>query len=114
MALLIRGDVSGPMDSRTSRRRRPGYPEYVLALLGAIILVLFVGGLPAFRTFGAGFLVSTDWDPVQKVFGAAVPVGLLVYWISNNVWTIGQQRFVLRRVLREDNRPAVDAARPAD
>jgi phosphate transport system permease protein len=46
----------------------------VLLLLGAIILMLFVGGLPAFRQFGAGFMVSTDWDPVQDVFGAAVPI----------------------------------------
>lgn len=46
----------------------------VLLLLGAVILTLLIGGLPAFRHFGAGFLVSTDWDPVQDVYGAAVPV----------------------------------------
>jgi phosphate transport system permease protein len=46
----------------------------VLALLGTIIVVLFIGGWPALRHFGAGFLVSTDWDPVQQVFGAAVPI----------------------------------------
>lgn len=46
----------------------------VLVLLGGIILALFVGGLPAFRTFGAGFLWSTEWDPVQEVFGAGVSV----------------------------------------
>jgi len=37
-------------------------------------VVLFLGGLPAFRQFGAGFLISADWDPVKEVFGAAVPV----------------------------------------
>ena len=46
----------------------------VLALLGAIIVSLFIGGLPAFRQFGAGFLASADWDPVQQVFGAVVPI----------------------------------------
>ena len=46
----------------------------VLVLLGAIIVVLFLGGLQAFRAFGPGFLTSTDWDPVQDVYGAAVPV----------------------------------------
>jgi phosphate transport system permease protein len=51
----------------------------VLVLLGAIIVSLFVGGLPSFRAFGLHFLVETDWDPVQKVFGAGVPVyGTLV------------------------------------
>ena len=47
---------------------------FVLLLLGAIIVVLFLGGLKTFRTFGAGFLVSDDWDPVQEVYGAAVPI----------------------------------------
>jgi phosphate transport system permease protein len=46
----------------------------VLVLLGAIIISLFIGGLPAFRAFGFDFLVNADWDPVQEVFGAAVPI----------------------------------------
>ena len=52
---------------------------FVLVLMGGIIMVLFVGGLPAFRQFGAFFLVSDDWDPVKQVYGALVPVfGTLV------------------------------------
>jgi phosphate transport system permease protein len=46
----------------------------VLAVLGSLILSLLIGGLPALRTFGLGFLVSAAWDPVHKVFGAAVSV----------------------------------------
>ena len=46
----------------------------VLVLLGAIIVSLFIGGLPSFRAFGLPFLVDTDWDPVQNVFGAGVPI----------------------------------------
>jgi phosphate transport system permease protein len=46
----------------------------VLLLLGSLILSLFIGGLPAFRHFGAGFLASTTWDPVHQVFGAGVSV----------------------------------------
>jgi len=46
----------------------------VLVLLGAIIAALLVGGWPAFRAFGPGFLVNAEWDPVSEVFGAAVPV----------------------------------------
>ena len=46
----------------------------VLVLLGAIIATLFVGGLPAFRAFGAGFLVDENWDPVQNLFGGAVAI----------------------------------------
>jgi phosphate transport system permease protein len=52
---------------------------FVLALLGAILLELLIGGLPAFRQFGIQFLWSTTWNPVRQVFGAAVPIyGTLV------------------------------------
>ena len=47
---------------------------FVLILLGAIIISLLVGGWPTLRAFGLAFVTSTDWDPVQEVFGAAVPV----------------------------------------
>src|SRR3954471_24187916 len=47
---------------------------FVLVLLGAMIATLFIGGLPALRHFGPGFLTSDDWDPVQQVFGGAVPI----------------------------------------
>ena len=47
---------------------------FVLLLLGAIIVVLFFGGMQAFHAFGLGFLVSDDWDPVQDIYGAAVPI----------------------------------------
>jgi phosphate transport system permease protein len=47
---------------------------FVLLLLGAIIVELFIAGLPAFRAFGIGFIWSTEWDPVQEVFGAGVSI----------------------------------------
>ena len=46
----------------------------VLVLLGAIIVELFLAGLPAFRAFGLAFVTATEWDPVQEVFGAGVPI----------------------------------------
>jgi len=47
---------------------------FVLVLLGAIIVSLFIGGWPSFRAFGLRFLVDADWDPVQNTFGGAVPI----------------------------------------
>lgn len=35
---------------------------------------------------------------VGLVFGAFLPIGLLVYWLSNSLWTIGQQQLVHRRL----------------
>ncbi len=46
----------------------------VLVLLGAIIVSLFIGGWQAFARFGAGFVTSVEWDPVQEVFGAGVSI----------------------------------------
>ncbi len=47
---------------------------FVLVLLGAIIVSLLIGGMPAFIAFGPGFLTNADWDPVQQIFGGAVPI----------------------------------------
>src|SRR4051812_43013222 len=51
----------------------------VLALLAAIILLLFQGGLPALANFGPAFLWSTSWNPVTQKYGAGVMIyGTLV------------------------------------
>lgn len=42
----------------------------VLVLLGGIIVALAVEAVPAFSTYGWGFLVSDAWNPVKKNFGA--------------------------------------------
>ncbi|MDR3487934.1 MAG: phosphate ABC transporter permease subunit PstC [Bradyrhizobium sp.] len=65
----------------------------VLIILGGVILALLLGSLPAFETFGLGFLTNQAWNPVTEKFGGfaaimgtlttaviamaiAVPVGL--------------------------------------
>jgi len=67
----------------------------VLLLLSGVIISLIDGSIPAIRTFGFGFLVSSRWNPVTDNFGAlpaiygtivtsflamliAVPVGLMI------------------------------------
>jgi phosphate transport system permease protein len=72
------------LSARSARRTSLGDPIFagmarasgvlVLLLLGSLILSLFIGGLPAFRQFGFGFLFSTTWDPVHQIFGAGVSV----------------------------------------
>jgi phosphate transport system permease protein len=72
------------LPARSARRTSLGDPIFaglarasgvlVLLLLGSLILSLFIGGLPAFRQFGFGFLFSTTWDPVHQIFGAGVSV----------------------------------------
>ena len=38
------------------------------------------------------------------VFGGGFPVGLLLYWLSNNGWTLAQQHFVFSRMDREEEK----------
>ncbi|TDP84456.1 phosphate ABC transporter membrane protein 1 (PhoT family) [Aquabacterium commune] len=45
-----------------------------LSLLLGIIGSLVVGAWPAIQEYGLGFLVSTDWDPVQNKFGGLVMI----------------------------------------
>ena len=47
---------------------------FVLILLGAIIIELFIGALPAFRRFGLAFVWTELWDPVADEYGALVPI----------------------------------------
>lgn len=30
------------------------------------------------------------------------PLGVLIYWVSNNVWTMGQQYYIFKRIARRD------------
>ena len=66
--------------SRLMRRQRLGdmlfrgltqtFAVGVLVLLGAVMVSLAAGAMPAFRKFGLDFLVSQAWNPVKETFGA--------------------------------------------
>jgi YidC/Oxa1 family membrane protein insertase len=43
------------------------------------------------------------------VFGAFFPIGLLIYWLSNNIWTLGQQYVVYKKIDREEEELKVAA-----
>ncbi len=38
---------------------------------------------------------------MMGVFGFNLPIGVLLYWVTTNVWTMGQQWFITRRVDEE-------------
>ena len=46
----------------------------VLFLLGAVIVSLVIGAMPAISRFGFSFLTSAQWNPVTEKFGALVPI----------------------------------------
>ncbi|HUE92433.1 phosphate ABC transporter permease subunit PstC [Pseudomonas sp.] len=52
---------------------------FVLITLALAAFSMYWGGREAFGEFGWGFLTSTEWDPVQEKYGAAVAIyGTLV------------------------------------
>jgi phosphate transport system permease protein len=82
---MIAGQVmNAPPRTRARRASGPGdmifkllahaAGGFVLLLLGAIIVLLFIGGLPAFRAAGPFFLISPAWNPVTEHFGALISV----------------------------------------
>jgi phosphate transport system permease protein len=47
-----------------------GLAVIVLALIVLLTLMLIRASMPSLRQFGFGFLVSSDWDPVNDQYGA--------------------------------------------
>jgi phosphate transport system permease protein len=51
----------------------------LLASLAGIVVLLAIGGWPAFAKFGLNFFTTSEWNPVTDVYGAQGPiVGTLV------------------------------------
>jgi phosphate transport system permease protein len=46
----------------------------VLLILSGVIVSLVAGSIPAFQTFGMGFLTSAVWNPVTEKFGAVAAI----------------------------------------
>jgi phosphate transport system permease protein len=46
----------------------------VLIILSGVIISLVIGGLPALRAFGFGFLTTQAWNPVTDKFGALAAI----------------------------------------
>jgi YidC/Oxa1 family membrane protein insertase len=85
-----------------------------------VLIVLFI-----VTQLGAGMVMAASADRQQRILMFALPLiivpfivnfpaGLAVYWITTNVWTLGQQ-YVVKRVLPAPDTPtpeAVKAAKP--
>jgi len=59
------------LGDRIYRRVLTGFALALPALILILFGVLFVKSLPALRKFGPSFLVTSTWDPVAEVYGAA-------------------------------------------
>ncbi|MGL4305047.1 MAG: membrane protein insertase YidC [Mycobacteriaceae bacterium] len=43
------------------------------------------------------------------VGGPFLPIAIIIYWVSNNIWTFGQQHFVFSRIEKEDEAKKAEA-----
>jgi YidC/Oxa1 family membrane protein insertase len=88
-------------------------PLAIPLMIIAAIATHFTARLSVQRQLAMGTPRTSQTDIMNKVtlylfpfgvliFGGGFPVGLLLYWLSNNVWTLAQQHFVFRRIDREE------------
>ncbi|HEU4702777.1 MAG TPA: YidC/Oxa1 family membrane protein insertase [Conexibacter sp.] len=93
-------------------------PDLTAKATGAVLVVLIV--LYVASQLASGLLSSASMDRNQRMIMLGLPVvfvafiinfpaGLLVYWITTNVWTIVQQ-LIVRRTVGLPGRPRVATA----
>jgi YidC/Oxa1 family membrane protein insertase len=100
-------------------------PDLTDKTTGVVLVVLIV--LYVASQLVSTLLMSTTADRNQRLIFLALPfvfvafiwqfpAGLLVYWITTNLWTIVQQSIIKKRLgpLREEAMAAAKAAREAD
>lgn len=86
-------------------------PDLTAKATGGVLVILIV--LYVASQLGSGLLSSASMDRNQRMIMLGLPVvfvafiinfpaGLLVYWITTNVWTIGQQLVVRKLYPRPD------------
>ena len=56
----------------------------ILIVAGGMVFSLVGGAIPAFKTFGLGFITSTEWDPSDghEVYGAMPFIAGRKYYIT--------------------------------
>ena len=93
-------------------------PDLTAKATGAVLVVLIV--LYVASQLGSGLLSSASMDRNQRMIMLGLPIvfvtfiinfpaGLLVYWITTNLWTIVQQ-LIVRKTVGVPSRPALATA----
>jgi YidC/Oxa1 family membrane protein insertase len=102
----------------------PGFlfiPSVIEKATGGVLVVLIV--LYVGTQLGAGLVMAATADRNQRLLMLALPVifvpiiinfpaGLVVYWITTNVWTVGQQ-YVVKRLSPPPPPPTEEEKRAA-
>jgi YidC/Oxa1 family membrane protein insertase len=106
-------EAVGPISSTPCEKVDPGSAQFLFIpdltdkATGGVLVVLIL--LYVGTQLASSVLMSVSADPMQRrlmmvlplIFVAFIinfPAGLIVYWITTNTWTIGQQ-YVIRRTM---------------
>jgi YidC/Oxa1 family membrane protein insertase len=111
VATLFTAPISGKFGSTAAEMQAMGAnPTIVKVIAGCLVLLMMVTTYLTSRQM----ILKTGWaeDPQQKmiqrlmlygiplsllVSGAIFPIGVIIYWVTNNLFTLAQQQWVLRK-----------------
>lgn len=110
-ATLFTAPIAGKFGSTAEELARLGANATTVKIIaGVLVLVMMVTTYLTSRQM----ILKTGWaeDPQQRMIqrlmlygipasllisGAIFPIGVIIYWVTNNLFTLGQQQWVLRR-----------------
>lgn len=121
-ATLFTAPISGKFGSTAAELARLGANGTTVKIMAAVLVVIMI--VTTYLTTRQ-MILKTGWaeDPQQKMIqrlmlygipasllisGAIFPIGVIIYWVTNNLFTLGQQQWVLRKFP-----PPVQAGKPA-
>ncbi|MFK3982584.1 membrane protein insertase YidC [Micromonospora sp. NPDC050397] len=110
-AKLFTAPISGRFGSSAAELSNLGAnPTTVKVIAGILVLIMMATTYLTSRQM----ILKTGWaqDPQQRMIqrlmlygipasllisGAIFPIGVIIYWVTNNLFTLGQQQWVLRK-----------------
>jgi YidC/Oxa1 family membrane protein insertase len=111
-AKIFGAPISAALNSPAGLLHQLGGSQTAVRIVAVVMIVLM--GASTFWTqrqmmARAGTAVDKQQQQVQKfmlyvlpfsfaIFGFSFPIGVLLYWLTTNVWSMGQQHYVIKRM----------------
>jgi YidC/Oxa1 family membrane protein insertase len=128
-AHLFNAPISAKFGSTATELAAVGADGMTVKLLAGVLVLIMMG--TTFLT-SRQMILKTGWaeDPQQKMIqrlmlygipfsllisGALFPIGVVIYWVTNNLFTLAQQQWVLRKFppVQMNQGKNASSARPA-
>jgi YidC/Oxa1 family membrane protein insertase len=110
-AELFTAPIAGKFGSTATELARLGASGTTVKIVAGVLVAIMIG--TTYLT-SRQMILKTGWaeDPQQKMMqrlmlygipasllisGSIFPIGVIIYWVTNNLFTLGQQQWVLRK-----------------